>query len=508
MARAAHQQPEGRDQRPRRRPARPRRAAPSPNARRARARRGLVPAAASSRAVAQRPSVVPSRVRPASGPRAGPPERRRPPRSPSRWPARRCSSTARRMAPAVSTARSAGSTNTSITPLQPSPQPQTASSSAVRSKCRRRGTPSRHDLRGRTGTSPSRQPPLMVPTGFPSAGIERAGRPRAGRSSRATPRSWRGPSRSPRAGAPSSMARRTSWSSLTCRQRSADAPSRAAQPRARAVAAGPAGILRTCRKGGAGRRRGRRAPGAGRAEPVLPRPAVKLTLAVPWHAARARTRGRRAERPAGVAGHRRGPARAARLRAAAAVRRRGSRRRLTRRARRARRAPASPSGPARARARTGRGGLPVAAARLRRGVRAARSPRLLDGVPPPLADAPRGRGRRRRSRAADPGDAPDVPDPAIPVIAVTGTNGKTTTVRLLAHLVRTAGRTVAYSSTDGVYRDDVLVEAGDYSGFGGAAHGPRAARLERRRPGDRPRRASSFAGSARCHNDVAVVTNV
>src|SRR5438876_488161 len=75
----------------------------------------------------------------------------------------------------------------------------------------------------------------------------------------------------------------------------------------------------------------------------------------------------------------------------------------------------------------------------------------------------------QRARAVEPGPLPTVTDPRIPVIAVTGTNGKTTTVRLIAHLARTAGLSVAYSSTDGVYLDDTLVEEGDYSGFGGAA---------------------------------------
>ena len=75
-----------------------------------------------------------------------------------------------------------------------------------------------------------------------------------------------------------------------------------------------------------------------------------------------------------------------------------------------------------------------------------------------------------RVAAAEPGAEPDVPEPEIPVVSVTGTNGKTTTVRLLAHLVRSAGRSVAYSSTDGVFRGDgELIEEGDYSGFGGAA---------------------------------------
>ena len=109
-------------------------------------------------------------------------------------------------------------------------------------------------------------------------------------------------------------------------------------------------------------------------------------------------------------------------------------------------------------------------------------------------------------READLGEEPDVADPTIPVIQVTGTNGKTTTTRLLAHLVRAAGRTVAYSSTDGVYRGDVLVEAGDYSGFGGAAMAlaqePDVAVLETARGG------ILLRGIGVRHNDVAVVTNV
>ena len=76
---------------------------------------------------------------------------------------------------------------------------------------------------------------------------------------------------------------------------------------------------------------------------------------------------------------------------------------------------------------------------------------------------------RARVERVDPGPPPSVRDPSIRVVAVTGTNGKTTSVRLLAHLVRTAGLSVAFSSTDGVYVDGRLVEEGDYSGFGGAA---------------------------------------
>jgi cyanophycin synthetase len=56
----------------------------------------------------------------------------------------------------------------------------------------------------------------------------------------------------------------------------------------------------------------------------------------------------------------------------------------------------------------------------------------------------------------------------IPIVAVTGTNGKTTTSRMVAHIARTHGLHVGWSSTDGIYIDGVLVEPGDYSGPSGA----------------------------------------
>jgi cyanophycin synthetase len=52
----------------------------------------------------------------------------------------------------------------------------------------------------------------------------------------------------------------------------------------------------------------------------------------------------------------------------------------------------------------------------------------------------------------------------IPVIAVTGTNGKTTTTRLIAHLFRSAGNTVGYTTTDGVYFQEHLLMEGDLTG--------------------------------------------
>jgi len=57
----------------------------------------------------------------------------------------------------------------------------------------------------------------------------------------------------------------------------------------------------------------------------------------------------------------------------------------------------------------------------------------------------------------------------VPVIAVTGTNGKTTTVRLIAHLMRTQGLRVGMTNTDGVYVNGRQTDSGDCSG-------PRSAR--------------------------------
>ena len=56
----------------------------------------------------------------------------------------------------------------------------------------------------------------------------------------------------------------------------------------------------------------------------------------------------------------------------------------------------------------------------------------------------------------------------IPIIAVTGTNGKTTTVRLIAHILRMHGGHVGISTTTGVEINDQVVLEGDFSGPSGA----------------------------------------
>jgi len=109
--------------------------------------------------------------------------------------------------------------------------------------------------------------------------------------------------------------------------------------------------------------------------------------------------------------------------------------------------------------------------------------------------------------AAPRGDRPGTITPTIPVVAVTGTNGKTTTSRMIAHVARTSGLVVGWSNTDGIYRDGVLVEAGDYSGPSGAGRalgldGVQFAVTETARGG------ILLKGIGISRNDVSVVTNV
>jgi cyanophycin synthetase len=108
---------------------------------------------------------------------------------------------------------------------------------------------------------------------------------------------------------------------------------------------------------------------------------------------------------------------------------------------------------------------------------------------------------------SEPGERPNVLNPTIPVASVTGTNGKTTTTRLLGHIGMTAGRRTAWSSTDGVVVQGEVVEPGDYSGPAGAravlgAPGVELGILETARGG------MLLRGMGVSANDVSVVTNV
>lgn len=107
----------------------------------------------------------------------------------------------------------------------------------------------------------------------------------------------------------------------------------------------------------------------------------------------------------------------------------------------------------------------------------------------------------------EPGDRPSVIRPTIPVASVTGTNGKTTTTRLLGHIGMTAGLRTAWSSTDGIVVQGEVVEPGDYSGPAGArgvltTPGVQLGILETARGG------MLLRGMGVAWNDVSVVTNV
>ncbi len=98
-------------------------------------------------------------------------------------------------------------------------------------------------------------------------------------------------------------------------------------------------------------------------------------------------------------------------------------------------------------------------------------------------------------------------DGRIPIVAVTGTNGKTTTVRLISHLLTQQGWCVGMTNTDGVYVGGECIDTGDCSGPKSAKsvlHHPDvdAAVLETARGG------VLREGLAFDYCDVAVVTNV
>jgi cyanophycin synthetase len=56
----------------------------------------------------------------------------------------------------------------------------------------------------------------------------------------------------------------------------------------------------------------------------------------------------------------------------------------------------------------------------------------------------------------------------VPLISISGTNGKSTTTRMISHIARLAGKRVGTTTTDGVLIDERLVEPGDYTGPAGA----------------------------------------
>ncbi|MFO8031103.1 MAG: cyanophycin synthetase [Desulfohalobiaceae bacterium] len=95
----------------------------------------------------------------------------------------------------------------------------------------------------------------------------------------------------------------------------------------------------------------------------------------------------------------------------------------------------------------------------------------------------------------------------IPIISVTGTNGKTTTTRLIAHIMQLSGKKVGYTTTDGIYIQNRLLYKGDCSG-------PESARFVLRDPTvdyavfETARGGMMRAGLGYDLSNVGVVTNV
>ncbi len=95
----------------------------------------------------------------------------------------------------------------------------------------------------------------------------------------------------------------------------------------------------------------------------------------------------------------------------------------------------------------------------------------------------------------------------IPIIAVTGSNGKTTTVRMIAHIMKGRGHKVGLTSTDGIYIDERLTQQVD-------ASGPRSAQKVLQNPRvdlavfEVARGGILREGLGYGRNDVAVVLNV
>lgn len=122
-----------------------------------------------------------------------------------------------------------------------------------------------------------------------------------------------------------------------------------------------------------------------------------------------------------------------------------------------------------------------------------------------------GAGRGGQSWALDA--LPSISDIAwsqlqrIPLAIVTGSNGKTTSVRLLAAMAAASGRSTAHSCTDGLFVDGVAIDAGDFSG-------PVGARTVLRQPGvdiailETARGGLLRRGLAVDRANVALVTNV
>ncbi len=95
----------------------------------------------------------------------------------------------------------------------------------------------------------------------------------------------------------------------------------------------------------------------------------------------------------------------------------------------------------------------------------------------------------------------------IPIFAITGTNGKTTTTRLIAHILKGSGLTVGFTTTDGTYIQNVRIVEGDNTG-------PVSAQLVLKDPSvqvavlETARGGIIRSGLGYGHSDIAIVMNI
>jgi cyanophycin synthetase len=132
--------------------------------------------------------------------------------------------------------------------------------------------------------------------------------------------------------------------------------------------------------------------------------------------------------------------------------------------------------------------------------------RLAEGPHRGGARLKRAIGRIRQAGATPPEWVIDR-ERSIPIVSISGTNGKSTTTRMISHLLREAGRSVGTTTSDGVLFNGQLVEEGDLTGPLGAQRvlsepGVDVAVLETARGG------IVLRGVGYESNEVAVLTNV